>query len=334
MTDDYATNLPRGIVATALNPDFRTAYVSQWNLSIQHGLGRNDLVDLDYLGASGHKLPNVSDISQCRPTADLFCGAKTWPQYGALLYAQSGGNSSYEALIAKYEHSAAYGLNLRFEYALAKALTDTFQLTVAANNQISDCQACSKGPATFDVRQRAVGSVVWALPFGRGQRFGGQLPGWANIAAGGWALTAITTFSTGQPIQLAAPNQTGNAFITPLPNRICDGRSSQLSSNIRQNGFLWFDTACFPVPAVGYFGNSGPTVINGPGINNWDIGAEKSFVLPREAARVQLRAELFNAWNHAQFSPPNGNAGAGPNFGRISASGPGRLIQVAARVYW
>jgi hypothetical protein len=49
-------------------------------------------------------------------------------------------------------------------------------------------------------------------------------------------------------------------------------------------------------------------VINGPGINNWDIGAEKSFVLAREATRVQLRAEMFNAWNHTQFDQPNGNA--------------------------
>jgi hypothetical protein len=333
LTGNYAANLAPGTVATALNPDFRTAYVSQWNFSIQTGLSRNDLIEMDYLGSSGHKLSNVSDISQCRPTASLFCGAKTWPRYGAVLYADSDGNSSYEALTAKYEHRTAYGLNLRFEYALAKAITDTFQFNVAANNQISDCLACAKGPATFDVRQRAVGSVVWALPYGRGYRLGGQSPGWANIAAGGWTLTAIAMFSTGQPVQLAAPNQTGSAFITPLPNRVCDGRSAQLSGNIRQNGFLWFDTACFPVPPVGYFGNSGPTVINGPGINNWDIGMEKSFVL-REAKRLQLRTELFNAWNHAQFDQPNGNAGAGSNFGRISASRPPRLIQVAAKVYW
>src|SRR5205085_5222829 len=111
--------------------------------------------------------------------------------------------------------------------------------------------------------------------------------------------------------------ETGSAFITPLPNRICDGRSSQLSGNVRNNGFLWFDTACFLVPPVGYFGNSGPTVISGPGINNWNIGVEKSFVLAQEATRLQFRAELFNAWNHAQFDQPNGNAGAGTNFGRI-----------------
>jgi len=67
---------------------------------------------------------------------------------------------------------------------------------------------------------------------------------------------------------LSAPNQTGSAFITPLPNRDCDGRTEQLSDNIRNNGFLWFDPTCFTVPPVGYFGNSGPTVINGPGLNN------------------------------------------------------------------
>ena len=109
------------------------------------------------------------------PTGSLFCGAKTWPRYGALLYADSGGNSSYEALIAKYEHRATHGLNLRIEYALAKAITDTFQMNVAANNQISDCRACARGaPRAFDVRQRAVGSVVWGVPYGRGHRFGGR----------------------------------------------------------------------------------------------------------------------------------------------------------------
>src|SRR5205814_5707356 len=139
---------------------------------------------------------------------------------------------------------SAYGLNVRFEYGLAKAIADTWQFSVAANNQVSSCRACAKGPAIFDVRHRAVGSVVWAVPYGRGQRYGGQLPQWADLVAGGWSLTTITTFSTGTPVQLAAPNQTGSAFITPLPNRVCDGRSSQLSGDVRNNGFLWFDTAC------------------------------------------------------------------------------------------
>lgn len=153
------------------------------------------------------------------------------------------------------------------------------------------------------------------------------------MALGGWTLSAITTFATGQPVILTAPNQTGSALITPLPNRSCDGRSDQLSGNIRNNGFLWFDTKCFSVPDVGYFGNSGGTVINGPGLNNWDIGVLKTFPLA-ESVKLQLRGELFNAWNHAQFAQPNGNAGAGANFGRISATGPPRLVQIAAKLLW
>jgi hypothetical protein len=43
---------------------------------------------------------------------------------------------------------------------------------------------------------------------------------------------------------------------------------------------------------------------------------------------------MFNTWNHAQFAQPNGNAGAGANFGRISATGPPRLVQIAAKLLW
>jgi hypothetical protein len=128
------------------------------------------------------------------------------------------------------------------------------------------CRRCDKGPATFDVRQRAVASAVWEVPFGNGRRFGGKVPRVANLAAGGWNLTGIVTFATGQPLYLTAPNRTGGLILDQLPNRVCDGRSGSLSDNTRRNGFLWFDTSCFPLAPVGYFCNSGRTVINGPGL--------------------------------------------------------------------
>jgi len=150
------------------------------------------------------------------------------PQYGLVLYVQSSGNSSYEALLARYEHRIAPGLNFRIEYAFAKALTDSWQSSLTIQ-QISDCRACAKGPATFDVRHRAVASLVWNLPFGRSQRFGRNMPGWADMAAGGWILSAVTTFASGQPVILTAPNQTGSAFTNPLPDRVCDGRDSRIT---------------------------------------------------------------------------------------------------------
>jgi hypothetical protein len=335
LTSSYAANLPQGTTASLLSPNFRTTYAGQWNVSVQHNLFQNDFIEVSYLGSSAHRLPNPVDLGQCRPSASLYCDPATrpWPRYGLLLDADSTGNSSNEALIAKYEHRMTQGLNLRFEYTFAKALSDTWQAALSSSNQITICRRCSKGPDTFDVRHRAVGSAVWELPFGRGNRYGTAMPRWADAVAGRWTITGISVFSTGQPVNLSAPNQTGSPFIVPLPNRVCDGRSHQLAGNIRNNGFLWFDPTCFQVPAVGYFGNSGATVLSGPGLANWDLGVEKYFPL-RETPRLQFRAEMFNAWNHAEFQQPNGNAGTGANFGRISATRPPRLVQLSMKFFW
>lgn len=327
LTSSYAANLLPGSSITGLDPQFRTAYVSQWNFSIQHNFDDKDSVQLSYLGSRGHRLPVWSDLSQCKPGPNLVCdpATKPWPRYASIFWALSSGNSSYEALIGHYSHRVSRGFNLDFAYTFGKALTDAWQYTFDPVGQITDCRACDKDPATFDVRNRAVASLVWEIPYGGGRRYA-----WI---AGEWSLTAIATFQTGQPIVLTAPNQTNTLIMNPLPNRTCNGNSDQFSGNIRNNGFLWFNPACFPVPPVGYFGNSGPTVLTGPGLNNWDIGAEKSIPIT-ESARLQLRGEFFDAWNHAQFMQPDSNAGDGVNFGRVAAARPGRLIQIAAKVLW
>jgi hypothetical protein len=336
LTANYAASLPEGTLASALDPHVRPGSVSQWNVSIQRGLGKSKSIELAYLGSSGHHFPYYTDLSQCGPSADLFCSAaaKPWPRYDLILWFDTSASSSNEGLIAKYDHRMAGGLNLHFAYTFAKVLTDGWQSSQTSANQIASCRSCDKGPATFDVRHRAVASAVWDIPFGRSRRSGSSISQATDLVAGGWTLTTIATFTTGQPIYLTAPNQTGALLTTELPNRVCDGRSGHFFDNIRNNGLLWFDTACFPVPAVGYFGNSGRTVLPGPGLNNWDIGVQKNFPLAGETKRLQFRAEAFNAFNHAQFESPNGDAGAGANFGRISATRPPRLIQFALKVLW
>ena len=54
-----------------------------------------------------------------------------------------------------------------------------------------------------------------------------------------------------------------------------------------------FDTGVFQAPAVGTIGNTGKTLLRGPGINNWDIGLARSFPI-RERVRVQFRSEFYN----------------------------------------
>ena len=50
-------------------------------------------------------------------------------------------------------------------------------------------------------------------------------------------------------------------------------------------------------------------------------------------ARLQLRGELFNAFNQVNFNNPNTTVSSS-TFGRITGAGAGRVIQLAAKMIW
>lgn len=331
LDEGYAARLPAGSSAFLLAPNGRTPYVNQWNFSMQHSLRPADLIEIVYIGSSSHNQQNRYEFSMCRPGPDLRCDPATrpFPRYSNLLTADFNGNGSYHAMVARYHHQTRGGLDLRFEYTWSKALNDHFQ--GGANEfMIVSCRACDKGPASFDVRHRAVGSFIYPLPYGKGRKFGSRAGAAAQIFLGGWNVTGIATFATGTPFDITAPNTTTTAIITHRAVRACDGRDSALSGNLRNNGLRYFDTSCFSAPPAGFFGNAGRNILSGPGINNWDIGIDKLFPL-RESMRLQLRAEFFNAFNHAQFDMPNSNVVA-PNFGLIGSARAPRLIQFALKL--
>lgn len=330
---NYAAQLPNGTTAFVLRPSNRTPYVNQWNFSVQHSFTPGDVMEIVYLGSSGHNQQNRYEGAQCVVGADLRCdpATKPYPRYASLLTADFNGNSSYEAVIGRYHHRTGNGLNLRFEYTFGKALNDHFE-GGANEEQITNCRRCDKGPASFDIKHRAVASVIYQVPFGRGRRFGGSVPRIVDYTAGGWSVTTIATFATGAPFDITAPNTTGFANITHRANRLCDGRNSEFENNLRSNGLRWFDTGCFVAPPTGYYGNASRNVLYGPGIHNWDIGIQKSFPIPAgEASRLEFRGELFNAFNHAQFGAPNSGV-VSPTFGLVSSARAPRLVQLALRL--
>jgi hypothetical protein len=112
----------------------------------------------------------------------------------------------------------------------------------------------------------------------------------------------------------------------------------------------WIDTSVIRAPIVrgstGY--ESGSRPIRRPGINNWDISIFKNIPFGAETRILQLRCEMFNAWNHTQFSDFNrtvnfdatGNVSNLPSasnrygFGAITAARDPRIIQLAAKFYF
>jgi hypothetical protein len=103
--------------------------------------------------------------------------------------------------------------------------------------------------------------------------------------------------------------------------------------------FRNFNTDVFRRTTKGDFGNAGLGLLRGPGINNWDVSITKRMPLFSESRYVQFRTEMFNAWNHTQFSGYYTGARfdasgrqTDPNFGAYSSAHPPRTIQLSLRV--
>jgi hypothetical protein len=126
---------------------------------------------------------------------------------------------------------------------------------------------------------------------------------------------------TGSPSQAARINVTGDAVL-PKSERT-------FSRN--------FKTEVFQVPPVGTVGNSARYTMRGPGVNNFDIAIFKNFPV-REALRIQFRWEMYNAFNHTQFSGFDATARfdaqgkqVNARFGEMTSARLPRQMQFALR---
>ena len=112
------------------------------------------------------------------------------------------------------------------------------------------------------------------------------------------------------------------------PNRISDGNLEASERTIDR----WFDLTAFATAPQFTFGNSGRGILVGPGNVNTDLGIQREFLFG-EQRRLQFRWEMFNAFNRANFSPPNAAIG-NPLAGVISATGPARVMQLGLKLYF
>src|SRR5262245_28394893 len=88
----------------------------------------------------------------------------------------------------------------------------------------------------------------------------------------------------------------------------------------------WFDTSAFAQPAAFTFGTSGRGVIRGDGVVNFDLSLLKNIFFAEQKG-LQVRLEMFNAFNHPDFGLPGATL-CGPGFGVVSSARVGRNIQV------
>jgi hypothetical protein len=322
----------------------KDAGVQQWQFTIQRAMMSNLLVELGYAGSHGVHGSRLIDDNQARLDAP---GAVTpltsrlpYPTLSSqLTVMEHSASNKYEAGFLRVERRFGGGLSFLSSLTWARTEEDYGNKNGAGHwwAQNAYDKKSEFGLSAYDAKLRFTTGFVWQLPFGRGRRFGSAMHPVVDAVAGGWQVSGVTTFQTGSPLFALTNKDWSNTGILNGPAG--GGRPNCIAPvqymDPRQTG-LWFNPSAFAVPTLGSFGNCGTGVMYGPGVNNWDLSASKSFRI-REHVTLQFRSEMFNAFNHTQFTFPSGNFTIDPSLSvQQQASVPNTLsprnIQFAVRL--
>ena len=358
---------------TIQNKGDRTPYSGQWNLDLQYQFAANSLLDVAYVGNAGVRLLQQVQIDQL-PDADLSLGAgltksvpnpfygiipstssiglatttagqllRPYPQFtGVQTQWTSMSHSSYNALEVKYSKRYASGLQFLVAYTWSKMIDDYSSascgcfggvIAVPANTDNNNL-SLDRSLSMLSLAQHLVANYQYELPFGKGKTFlnhGGLL----NAVVGGWSVNGITTAQSGFPISITSnANTTGSNGGTQRPDTVL-GQSIGSAGSVGQRINGYFNPAAFTNPPLYQFGTVGRMLpgIVGPSLFTWNLSFLKQIPV-HESVRVELRAELFNAFNHVNFQNPSGLTYGLPGFGAITTTYDPRIIQVAAKVFF
>ena len=153
-----------------------------------------------------------------------------------------------------------------------------------------------------------------------------------DAIVGGWALNSVVTLQSGQPLGLfnsAGLLVDGNQ----RPNVICSQLSTGLSyRDAAKSGGSVLNQDCFGDPGDNIPGNAPRHFSNlrGDGIRNLDTSLSKEFKI-RETKLLQVRAEMFNAFNHQRFAFPDLGSGDGALGQVTQTTNNFRRMQFGAR---
>ena len=155
----------------------------------------------------------------------------------------------------------------------------------------------------FLASHRVAINSMFQLPFGRGKRYGQNISPAADQIIGGWNITWVAYFQTGQyfspSFSDADPSNTNSWG--GYPDRVCDGNRP---ADQRSVDSLWFDTSCFVNPPAGRFGNSGANVLEGPGMQTHNVTIGKNFKIT-ERFQFDFMTLIGNIFNHPNFLAPS-----------------------------
>jgi hypothetical protein len=318
-------------------------------MGVQYAVTPDLMLGVAYVGNKGRRLPGFRNLNQRQviqnSDGSQSAGARPYPAFGDIQWMENRVASDYNSLQVGAEKRLSRGFTALVSYTWGEAFTDApDHISTSGGGAGIDTGtfrepqngydlAAERGPAEFDITHRFVASYVWELPFGQGRRFGNSWNTATDFLLGGWQLSGIHVIQSG----LALTATLGGSSVLNLggerrarPNLVGNPELPSSQRTIQR----WFNTDAFAAfsPAPQAFGTAGVGIMRGPGSATFDFTLAKDFLL-NDRHRFQFRTEVFNAFNRANFGPPNIQRESS-GFGQILTAGNARIIQFGLKFYF
>lgn len=343
-----------------------SAYVQQWNFSVQHQFGAQGSLEIGWVGSKSNRLSGPEPSLNQLPVDLLALGSRLtellpnpfrelmpassalrapslpraqflrpYPRFSTVaLYRNNIFQALYHSVQLRGERRLPRGLTLIASYTFSKFLDD-------ASSTFDE--SSSAGPrANFPVadsynlrleRDRSTGDLPHVLSAGGAIETGrrARSRGWAGVLTAignGWHFSGLFRAQSGIPVAITQqPNFNAFAgFGIQRPNRTAE---PALPAAERSDS-RFFRTDAFALAPVYTIGTSSRNPVRGPDMINLDLMAGRVFAIT-ERIKLDFRVEAFNALNTPQFRQPNAVLGT-PGFGSITGAFDPRVVEAAVKM--
>ena len=314
------------IGAGTMEPGYRTEYATSWTLDLQREMSGGLVAQGNYFGSKVIGADDTSFQNIPQPGPGPIDARRPNPRLSAIRTIHWGGWSIYHSMSLGLEKRLAQGLAANAKYTWSKSIDvasnpgPTFSETNFPQDVYN--RRNEKALSSFDIRHRMVVSGTYQVPVAAG------LTGWPRKISEGWTLTTIASLQSGAPFTVNLPSDHANIGAGPA-QRPDLPRSPLLDSG--QTPERWFDTAAFALPAPFRFGGAGRNIVFSDGLHNVDFSILRNIAI-RENAAAEFRFEIFNLFNHTNFSNAPGRIAFTPNFGRYFQAENPRQMQLALKL--
>ena len=285
---------------------------TNWLFGIQQEVAPNTIVTVNYVGNNVHHMQAGVDFAALNANPDnIFTQARQYPGFANENVLSDGLGSNYNALQVKVDRKVGR-LNLEANYTWSHEIDDMLNV-FSPGFEDPYTPVYDRGSGDWDVRHNLTSSVLYSLPDLKGSN------SFLQKAFGGWQTSGILQTRSGLPTNITLVS---GFFGNPVRPDYVSGQPLWVPSHSWPGSS--YNINAFAVEPT-YDGTPGATIgtvgrnsLRGPAFFQFDLSGMKNFKIT-ERVTMQFRADIFNLFNHPNFTNPDGgictsvqSAGSGP----------------------